>query len=82
MDVAAALEANEQFIVLENDADIETAREAGYDESLVARLALKPSKVGIYFNYQNFFYLVPFISMWNFYLNYFILIFKASLLFF
>ena len=69
LDVATALEANEQFIVLENDADIETAREAGYDESLVARLALKPSKVGIYFISQNFFlfleiiYLVPFISM-------------------
>ncbi|PWA68309.1 delta 1-pyrroline-5-carboxylate synthetase 1 [Artemisia annua] len=45
LDVAAALEANEQFITLENDADIETAREAGYDESLVARLALKPSKI-------------------------------------
>lgn len=42
--VASALEANEQFIMLENDADVETAREAGYDEALVARLALKPSK--------------------------------------
>ncbi|XP_076955331.1 delta-1-pyrroline-5-carboxylate synthase-like [Bidens hawaiensis] len=45
LDVAAALEANEQFIVLENDADVEAAREAGYDEALVARLALKPSKI-------------------------------------
>ncbi|KAJ0780255.1 putative glutamate-5-semialdehyde dehydrogenase, Glutamate 5-kinase [Helianthus annuus] len=45
LDVAAALEANEQFIVLENDADVEAARDAGYDEALVARLALKPSKI-------------------------------------
>ncbi|KAL4571748.1 hypothetical protein LXL04_018513 [Taraxacum kok-saghyz] len=45
LDVAAALEANEQFIMLENDADVETAREAGYDEALVARLALKSSKI-------------------------------------
>lgn len=45
LDVAAALEANEQFIMLENDADVEIARDAGYDEALVARLALKPSKV-------------------------------------
>ncbi|KAI3801285.1 hypothetical protein L1987_29389 [Smallanthus sonchifolius] len=45
LDVASALEANEQFIMLENDADIETARDAGYDEALVARLALKPSKI-------------------------------------
>ncbi|XP_024964087.1 delta-1-pyrroline-5-carboxylate synthase-like [Cynara cardunculus var. scolymus] len=45
LDVAAALEANEQFIMLENDADVETARDAGYDEALVARLALKASKI-------------------------------------
>ncbi|KAK9055527.1 hypothetical protein SSX86_026611 [Deinandra increscens subsp. villosa] len=45
LDVASALEANEQFIMLENDADVETANEAGYDEALVARLALKPSKI-------------------------------------
>ncbi|KAL7589673.1 hypothetical protein Lser_V15G38738 [Lactuca serriola] len=45
LDVAAALEANEQFIMLENDADVEIARDAGYDEALVARLALKPSKI-------------------------------------
>ncbi|KAI3742215.1 hypothetical protein L1987_59895 [Smallanthus sonchifolius] len=45
LDVASALEANEQFIMLENDADVETARDAGYDEALVARLALKPSKI-------------------------------------
>ncbi|XP_071726698.1 delta-1-pyrroline-5-carboxylate synthase-like isoform X2 [Rutidosis leptorrhynchoides] len=45
LDVAAALEANEQFIMLENDADVETARDEGYDEALIARLALKPSKI-------------------------------------
>ncbi|KAJ0590857.1 putative glutamate-5-semialdehyde dehydrogenase, Glutamate 5-kinase [Helianthus annuus] len=45
LDVASALEANEQFIMLENDADVEAARDAGYDEALVARLALKPSKI-------------------------------------
>lgn len=45
LDVASALEANEQFIMLENDADVDNAREAGYDEALVARLALKSSKI-------------------------------------
>ncbi|KAD2080474.1 hypothetical protein R6Q59_032808 [Mikania micrantha] len=45
LEVAAALEANEHFIMLENDADVEAARDAGYDEALVARLALKPSKI-------------------------------------
>ncbi|KAJ9548177.1 hypothetical protein OSB04_020720 [Centaurea solstitialis] len=39
VDVAAALEANEQFIMLENDADVEAAREAGYDEALIRALA-------------------------------------------
>ncbi|KAM0042440.1 putative glutamate-5-semialdehyde dehydrogenase, Glutamate 5-kinase [Helianthus debilis subsp. tardiflorus] len=47
LDVASALEANEQFIMLENDADVEAARDAGYDEALVARLALKPSKASM-----------------------------------
>ncbi|KAJ0582577.1 putative glutamate-5-semialdehyde dehydrogenase, Glutamate 5-kinase [Helianthus annuus] len=39
LDVASALEANEQFIMLENDADVEAARDAGYDEALIRALA-------------------------------------------
>lgn len=44
LDVADALEKNENFIMAENEADVDSAREAGYDESLVSRLALKPGK--------------------------------------
>ncbi|KAM7464030.1 hypothetical protein LguiA_032151 [Lonicera macranthoides] len=44
LDVADALEKNENFILAENEADVDSAREAGYDESLVSRLALKPGK--------------------------------------
>ncbi|KAI3687075.1 hypothetical protein L1987_80766 [Smallanthus sonchifolius] len=31
--------------MLENDADVKAARDAGYDEALVARLGLKASKI-------------------------------------
>lgn len=65
LDVAAALEANEQFIVLENDADVEAAREAGYDEALVARLALKPSKACISQNSRNLLFFWEIIYVFN-----------------
>ncbi|CAO2825552.1 unnamed protein product [Amaranthus hypochondriacus] len=45
LDIADALEANEETIKTENDADIAAAQLAGYDKSLVARLALKPGKI-------------------------------------
>lgn len=45
--VADALEANEKLISAENEADVATAQQAGYEKSLVARLALKPRKVWI-----------------------------------
>lgn len=48
LDVADALEANESSIMAENEADVDAAREAGYEESLVARLALKPGKASIF----------------------------------
>jgi len=44
LDIADALEANEELIKAENDADVTEAQLAGYDKSLVARLALKPGK--------------------------------------
>jgi len=44
LDIADALEANEELIKAENDADVTEAQVAGYDKSLVARLALKPGK--------------------------------------
>ena len=44
LDIADALEANKETIKTENDADIAAAQLAGYDKSLVARLALKPGK--------------------------------------
>ncbi|KAM7526391.1 hypothetical protein LguiA_016293 [Lonicera macranthoides] len=47
LDVADALEANESSIMAENEADVDAAREAGYEESLVARLALKPGKASM-----------------------------------
>lgn len=44
LDVATALEENERVIKAENDADVCAARKAGYDDSLVSRLILKPGK--------------------------------------
>lgn len=47
LDIANALEANKSQISEENEADVEAARDFGYDESLVARLALKPEKASL-----------------------------------
>lgn len=44
LDIADALEANEGLIKVENEADVAAAREAGYEKSLISRLALKPGK--------------------------------------
>ncbi|KAL5991726.1 Delta-1-pyrroline-5-carboxylate synthase [Asimina triloba] len=43
-DIADALEANENLIKVENDADVAAAQLAGYDKSLISRLTLKPGK--------------------------------------
>ncbi|KAG9149488.1 hypothetical protein Leryth_020516 [Lithospermum erythrorhizon] len=43
--VADALEANTKLIISENEADVATAQEAGYEKSLVARLALNSGKI-------------------------------------
>ncbi|CAN6977811.1 hypothetical protein IGI04_037644 [Brassica rapa subsp. trilocularis] len=45
LDIANALEANEKIIKTENDLDVAAAQEAGYEESLVARLVMKPGKI-------------------------------------
>lgn len=45
LDVADALEASEKLITAENEADVAEALNAGYEKSLVSRLALKPGKV-------------------------------------
>ncbi|CAL9246257.1 unnamed protein product [Arabidopsis halleri] len=45
LDIANALEANEKTIKAENDLDVAAAQEAGYEESLVARLVMKPGKI-------------------------------------
>lgn len=44
-DIADALEANEKAILAENEADVVAAQQAGYEKSLISRLALKPGKV-------------------------------------
>lgn len=44
LDVADALEGKESLINVENEADVAAARRAGYDESLISRLTLKPGK--------------------------------------
>lgn len=44
-DIANALEANEKAILAENEADVVAAQQAGYEKSLISRLALKPGKV-------------------------------------
>lgn len=45
LDIADTLEKNIELIQVENDADVVAALKAGYEESLVSRLALKPGKV-------------------------------------
>ncbi|KAM3410848.1 hypothetical protein ACQJBY_002832 [Aegilops geniculata] len=45
LDVADALEANEDLIRSENEADLAAAHEAGYESALVSRLTLKPGKI-------------------------------------
>nr|AMJ39523.1 aldehyde dehydrogenase 18B copy 2 [Bixa orellana] len=45
LDIADALEANESLIKAENEADITEAQDAGYEKSLISRLALKPGKI-------------------------------------
>lgn len=44
-DIADALEANEKQIISENEADVSAAEKAGYEKSLISRLALKPGKI-------------------------------------
>ncbi|KAI3706314.1 hypothetical protein L6452_23963 [Arctium lappa] len=44
LDITDALEANEKVIILEIEADVANAQDAGYETSLVSRLALKPRK--------------------------------------
>lgn len=53
LDIADALEANENLITVENEADVAAAQQAGYEKALIARLALKPAKAR--FCYNNFF---------------------------
>uniref|UniRef100_K3XEP5 Delta-1-pyrroline-5-carboxylate synthase n=1 Tax=Setaria italica TaxID=4555 RepID=K3XEP5_SETIT len=45
LDIADALEANEDAIRSENEADVEAAQGAGYEKSLIARMTLKPGKI-------------------------------------
>ncbi|KAK6244946.1 hypothetical protein QUC31_011355 [Theobroma cacao] len=45
LDIADALEANESLIKVENEADVAAAQDAGYETSLISRLALKPGKI-------------------------------------
>ncbi|XVE99625.1 hypothetical protein REPUB_Repub03eG0216100 [Reevesia pubescens] len=45
LDIADALEANEKLIIIENEADVAAAQQAGYETSLISRLALKPGKI-------------------------------------
>lgn len=42
--IADALEANEKVIIHENESDIATAKDAGYETSLICRLALNAGK--------------------------------------
>jgi delta-1-pyrroline-5-carboxylate synthetase len=54
LDIADALEANEDAIRRENEADVEAAQDAGYEKSLVARMTLKPGKVVLVFHFLFF----------------------------
>lgn len=57
LDIATALEANKSQILEENEADVEAAKDFGYDESLVARLALKPEKASLALVAKYYFYI-------------------------
>lgn len=48
LDIADALEANENAITSENEADVQAAQDAGYEKSLIARMTLKPGKVVLF----------------------------------
>ncbi|KAK9913611.1 hypothetical protein M0R45_037421 [Rubus argutus] len=43
--IADAIEANARRINVENEADVSAAQQAGYEKSLISRLALKPGKI-------------------------------------
>ncbi|KAK9913612.1 hypothetical protein M0R45_037422 [Rubus argutus] len=45
LDIADALEANSHIIHVENQADVCEAEHAGYEKSLISRLALNPGKI-------------------------------------
>lgn len=45
LDIADALELNENLIEVENKADIAAAQDAGFEKSLISRLAMKPGKI-------------------------------------
>ncbi|KAJ4970921.1 hypothetical protein NE237_004020 [Protea cynaroides] len=45
LDIADALEANENLIKVENETDVAEAQEDGYEKSLISRLTLKPGKI-------------------------------------
>ncbi|KAG8374348.1 hypothetical protein BUALT_Bualt11G0122400 [Buddleja alternifolia] len=49
--IADALEDNENVIKVENEADVDAAHEAHYDESLISRLVLKPEKASKNFKF-------------------------------
>lgn len=44
LDIADALEANEELIIEENEADVAAAEQEGYEKPLLSRLALKSGK--------------------------------------
>ncbi|XP_060175489.1 delta-1-pyrroline-5-carboxylate synthase-like isoform X2 [Lycium barbarum] len=45
LDIADALEAKEEEILAENEADVAAAQQAGYEKAMISRLALKPGKI-------------------------------------
>ncbi|XP_010321953.1 delta-1-pyrroline-5-carboxylate synthase-like isoform X1 [Solanum lycopersicum] len=45
LDIADALEAKEEEILAENEADVAAAQQAGYENALISRLAMKPGKI-------------------------------------
>ncbi|XP_028105859.1 delta-1-pyrroline-5-carboxylate synthase-like, partial [Camellia sinensis] len=45
LSIADALGENERLIAIENEADVAVAYLAGYEQSLIARLTLKPEKI-------------------------------------
>jgi gamma-glutamyl phosphate reductase len=70
LDIADALEANEDLIISENEADLAVAQDSGYEKSLVSRMTLKAGRVGqihIFFISAVYIHILDYV--WSYYMS-------------